>query len=57
MPRLLADLARTDRHNHRQVAGDSPEAQGIKVLAQAHQRLVRLRRRQVNALRHTFREF
>lgn len=55
--KVLADLARTDRHNHRQVAGDSPEAQGIKVLARAHQRLVWLRRRQVNALRHTLREF
>ena len=55
--KVLADLARTNRHNHRQVAGDSPEAQGIKVLARAHQRLVWLRRRQVNALRHTLREF
>ena len=50
-------MARTDRHNCRQVAGDSPEAQGIKVLARAHQRLVWLRRRQLNALRATLREF
>ena len=50
-------MARTDRHNCRQVAGDSPEAQGIKVLARAHQRLIWLRRRQVNALRAILREF
>ena len=55
--KVLADLARTDRHNYRQVAGDSPEAQGIKALARAHQRLIWLRRRQVNALRATLREF
>jgi transposase len=55
--KVLADLARTDRHNYRQVAGDSPEAQGLKVLARAHQRLVWLRRRQLNALRATLREF
>ena len=28
--KLLADLVRTDRHNHRAVAGDSPESDGIK---------------------------
>ena len=55
--KLLADLVRTDRHNHRQVAGDSPLAQGVKALARAHQRLVWLRRRQLNALRATLREF
>jgi transposase len=31
--KLLADLVRTDRHNHRRVAGDSADAQAIKVLA------------------------
>ena len=31
--KLLADLVRTDRHNHRPIAGDSPEAEAIKVLA------------------------
>ncbi len=55
--KVLADLARTDRHNYRQVAGDSPEAQGIKALARAHHRLIWLRRRQLNALRATLREF
>jgi transposase len=55
--KVLAELARTDRHNHRPVAGDSPGAQGVKVIARAHQRLVWARRRQVNALRATLREF
>ena len=31
--KLLADLVRTDRHNHRQIAGDTPDAEAIKVLA------------------------
>ncbi|HXA11440.1 MAG TPA: transposase, partial [Mycobacterium sp.] len=28
--KLLADLVRTDRHNHRPIAGDSTEAEAIK---------------------------
>ena len=36
--KVLADLVRTDRHNHRRVAGDSPETEGIKVAARAHQK-------------------
>ncbi|MGH2660106.1 MAG: IS110 family transposase [Actinomycetota bacterium] len=55
--KVLADLVRTDRHNHRQVAGDSVQAQAVKVVARAHQRLVWSRRRQVNSLRATLREF
>jgi transposase len=54
---VLADLVRTDRHNHRPVAGDSPQAEAVKVLARAHQRLVWARRRQINALRATLHEF
>ena len=38
--KVLADLVRTDRHNHRTVAGDSAEAAGLKVLARAHQNLI-----------------
>jgi transposase len=38
--KLLADVVRTDRHNHREVAGDSDQAQAIKVLARAHQSLI-----------------
>jgi hypothetical protein len=32
---VLADLVRTDRHNHRPVAGDTPAVEAVKVLAQA----------------------
>ena len=31
--KLLADLVCADRHNHRQVAADSPAAEAVKVLA------------------------
>ena len=48
--KLLADLVRTDRHNHRRVAGDSPGAEGIKVLARAYQNLVWARVRHTNQL-------
>jgi transposase len=55
--KVLADLARTDRHNHRQVAGDSELADAVKTLARAHQGLVWTRQRQTNQLRSTLREF
>jgi len=55
--KVLADLVRTDRHNHRQVAGDSELAQAVKVLARGHQDLVWSRQRFVNRLRNTLREF
>ncbi|HEX2784698.1 MAG TPA: IS110 family transposase [Ilumatobacteraceae bacterium] len=55
--KVLADLARTDAHNHRQVAGDSELGEAIKVLARAHQSLIWTRQRQTNQLRSTLREF
>jgi hypothetical protein len=55
--KVLADLVRTDRHNHRQVAGDSDLAEAVKVLARAHQSAVWSRQRQVNALRSALREY
>jgi transposase len=55
--KLLADLVRTDRHNHRPVAGDSPDAEAIKVLARAHQSLIWTRTRHTNALRSALREY
>jgi transposase len=55
--KVLADLVRTDRHNHRQVAGDSLLAEAVKVLARAHQSLIWARQRHVNALRSALREF
>jgi transposase len=55
--KVLADMVRTDRHNLRQVAGDTDQALGVKVLARAHQRLIWDRQRQVNRLRSALREF
>ena len=54
---VLSDMVRTDRHNHRLVAGDSDEVEAIKVLARAHQSMVWSRGRQTNLLRSTLREF
>jgi hypothetical protein len=45
---------RTDRHNHRPIAGDSTDAEAIKVLARAHQNLIWARTRHTNALRSAF---
>lgn len=54
---MLAELARTDGHNHPAIAGDSELGDAIKVLARAHQSLVWTRRRQLNQPRSTLREF
>jgi transposase len=55
--KVLADLVRTDRHNHRPVAGDSELAASLQVLARAHQNLIWSRQRLVNQLRSTLREY
>ena len=55
--KMLADLVRTDRHNHRQIAGDSPEAEAIRIMARGHQNLIWTRTRQTNALRSALREY
>jgi transposase len=55
--RLLADLVRTDRHNHRPIAGDTPNSEAIKVLARAHQNLIWARTRHTNGLRSALREY
>ena len=55
--KLLADLVRTDRHNHRPVAGDSDEAAAVRILARAHQQLIWDRVRQTNRLRSALREY
>ena len=55
--KVLADLVRTDRHNHRPVAGDSPGAEGTKVLARAHQNLIWARVRHTNQVRNALREY
>jgi transposase len=55
--KVLADLVRTDRHNHRLIAGDSGQAEAIKVLARAHQSLIWARTRHTNGLRSVLREY
>jgi len=55
--KMLADLVRTDRHNHRPIAGDSDLAEGVKLLARAHQNAIWSRQRQLNTLRSALREY
>ncbi len=53
----LADMVRTDSHQLRPVAGDSPAAQAVKVVARAHKTLIWERTRHVQRLRHQLRDF
>lgn len=55
--KLLADLVRTDRHNHRQISGDSDQAHALKVLARAHQGLIWTRTEHSSRLRNNLREY
>ena len=54
---MLADMVRTDSHQLRPAAGDSPGAEGIKVLARTHKTLIWERTRAVQRLRHQLREY
>jgi hypothetical protein len=54
---VLADMVRTDSHQLREAAGDSPEAEGIKVLARTHKTMIWERAREVQRLRHQLREY
>jgi len=54
---MLADVVRTDSHQLRPAAGDSPQAGGIKVLARTHKTLIWERTRAVQRLRHQLREY
>jgi transposase len=49
---MLADMVRTDSHQLRAVAGDSADAEALKVLARTHKTLIWERTRQVQRLRH-----
>jgi len=49
---MLADMVRTDSHQLRPAAGDSPEAEAVKVLARTHKTLIWERTRAVQRLRH-----
>jgi Transposase/Transposase IS116/IS110/IS902 family len=55
--KVLADMVRTGRHNHRPVAGDSDLAAAVKTLARAHQSMIWARRRHASQLRSALREF
>lgn len=54
---LLADMVRTDSHQLRQVAGDSDQAEAVKVVARAHKTLIWERTRHAQRLRNALREF
>lgn len=53
----LADMVRIDRAQLRPVAGDSEQAQAVKVVARAHQTLIWERTRTFQRLRTTLREY
>jgi len=55
--RMLADVVRTDRHNHRLFQGDSDLADSIQVLARTHQSLIHRRQTEINVLRSTLRQY
>ncbi len=54
---MLADVVRTDSHQLRTAAGDSPEAEAVKVLARAHKTLIWERTAAVQRLRAQLREY
>jgi hypothetical protein len=55
--KVLADLVRTDRHNHRVIGGDSDLVDAIRVLARSQQSAIWSRQRQINSLRSALREY
>jgi Transposase len=54
---MLADMVRTDSHQLRPAAGDSPQARAVKVVARTHKTLIWDRTRQVQRLRDQLREY
>ncbi len=55
--KVLADLVRTDRHNHRPVVPDSELAEALQVLSRTHKQLIWSRQQEANRLRALLREF
>jgi transposase len=53
----LADMVRIERDQLRPIAGDSEQAQAVKVVARAHQALIWERTRTFQRLRNTLREY
>ncbi len=54
---MLADMVRTDAHQLRSVAADSPDAEAVKVVARTHKTLIWERTRHTQRLRHALREY
>ncbi|WP_184539125.1 IS110 family transposase [Micromonospora polyrhachis] len=54
---MLADMVRTDSHQLRPVAGDSAEAEAVKVVTRTHKTLIWERTRAGQRLRHALREY
>ena len=54
---MLTDMVRTDSHQLRVVAGDTPDAGAVKVVARTHKTLIWERTRQVQRLRYQLREY
>lgn len=56
-PHVLAEIVRLDRGHHRQIAGDSPQVEALKLLARAHQGLIWDRTRHLQRMRSALREY
>ena len=54
---VLAEIVRLDRTHHRPIAGDSPEVEGLKLVARSHQAFIWDRTRHLLRLRSALREF
>ena len=53
----LADMVRTDSHQLRPVAADTPQAEAVKVVTGAHKTLIWERTRHTQRLRHALRDY
>jgi transposase len=54
---VLADMVRTHSHELRPVAGDSAQAEAVKVVARTHKTLIWERTRHTQRLRHVLRDY
>jgi transposase len=54
---MLADMVRTDSHQLRPIAGDSADAEAVKVVTRMHKTLIWERTRAGQRLRHALREY
>ena len=54
---VLADMVRTHCHQLRPIAGDSPQAEAVKVVTRMHKTLIWERTRTGQRLRHALREY